>query len=131
MSAKRVLALFSALFVVLPGAGGAQIRSEPLPPPADDAAVMQSVYEQAVAAGSSAALILFIARNPDHPLADAARRDLAARGTVDPASPGGPDGDIIMQFDTARLHGSAALNGFAARHPGHPLAVEAQRPFWR
>lgn len=131
MSGNPVRMLLSTLLLALPGFGGAQGVSDPLPPPPDNVAGMRASYEQAVAADTGAALILFIARNPDHPLADAARRDLAARPTADRVSPGGPDGDIILQFDAARLGGRAALDGFAARHPGHPLAVEARRPFWR
>lgn len=103
--------------------------------PMDPQAVLADLYARTLAADSSAALILFIARYPDDPLAGEARLRLRAR-SPDLAPPGGPDGAdpdgaIIAQFDAARIAGPAALDAFARRHAGHPLAAEALRPFWR
>ena len=111
--------------------------------PMDPQAVLADLYARTLAADSSAALILFIARYPDDPLAGEARLRLRAR-PPDPAPAEGPDGmsdglndganpdgAIIAQFDAARIAGPAALDAFALRHAGHPLAAEALRPFWR
>lgn len=103
--------------------------------PMDPQAVLADLYARTLAADSSAALILFIARYPDDPLAGEARLRLRAR-PPDPAHSEGPhganpDGAIIAQFDAARVAGPAALDAFARRHAGHPLAAEALRPFWR
>lgn len=103
--------------------------------PMDPQAVLADLYARTLAADSSAALILFIARYPDDPLAGEARLRLRAR-PPDPAPAEGPDGvnpdgAIIAQFDAARIAGPAALDAFARRHAGHPLAAEALRPFWR
>ncbi len=108
--------------------------------PMDPQAVLADLYARTLAADSSAELILFIARYPDDPLAGEARLRLRAR-PPDPAPAEGPDGvnpdgdnpdgAIIAQFDAARVAGPAALDAFARRHAGHPLAAEALRPFWR
>ncbi|MFO1105904.1 MAG: hypothetical protein U1E34_07365 [Amaricoccus sp.] len=101
------------------------------PPPRDGAIAMQEEFDAAQAGGSNAGLILFIARFPDAPLADQARQALAARPRADPAPAPGPDGAIILAFDRARIAGPAALAAFAAANEGHPLAIEALRPFWQ
>lgn len=111
-------------------AGGAERAAAEAAPAMDPQAVLADFYARSLAADSSAALILFIARYPDDPLADEARVRLRAR-PPDPAAAGGPDGEIIAQFDAARGGGPAALDAFARRHAGHPLAAEALRPFWR
>jgi hypothetical protein len=91
---------------------------------------LEATLEQAEAAGTNGALVTFIARYPDDPLADRARALLAARRQPDPAPYPGPDGTIIAAFDRARLAGPAALADFARTYPNHPLAAEAARPFW-
>lgn len=102
-----------------------------VPPARDGAVAIQAELGAALADGSNAALILFIARFPDQPLADQARQALLARTSPDPAPDPGPDGDMIMEFDRARLSGThAALAQFSARYAGHPLAAEAARPIW-
>lgn len=102
-----------------------------VPPPRDGAIAMQEEFDAARTGDSNAGLILFIARFPDAPLADQARRALAARPKADPAPAPGPDGAIILEFDRARLAGPAALAAFATANEGHPLAIEAMRPFWQ
>lgn len=104
----------------------------PVPPAADPAVAVQRQLDAARAAGTSVALILFLARYPDAPAAGPARAALAARRLPDPpADPGDPaadpDRDIAAAFDRARLAGPAALDAFAARTPNHPLGAEARR----
>lgn len=110
------------------------IRSEPLPPPAPAGAAERAEADAALAQGSNAALILFLARNPDDRNAPRIRQALAARRSPD--APGtaralaGGEGDILAEFDEVRLNGTAAAwQAFIARHPDHPLAAEAAR--WR
>lgn len=58
-------------------------RDNPLPPPRDPNIAVREEYDLAVAAGTVAALDLFIRRHGDHPLADLAKRErdrLAAEG---------------------------------------------------
>jgi hypothetical protein len=98
------------------------------PPRLDPAAVLARELAQAVAAGSNAALINFIARHPDAPLTDQARARLAGRPPGDGWT--GPDAAIYGAFDAARVAGPDALARFARRYPSHPLAAEASRPFW-
>ena len=100
-----------------------------VPPPPDYAAGLRSTLDAALAEGSNAALILFIARYPDEALTDEARTALAARRRLDAGYPG-PDGDIFAAFDRARLAGPAALAAFAATYSGHPLGAEARRAVW-
>ena len=101
-----------------------------VPPPPDYAAGLASSLGQALADGSNAALILFIARYPDEPLTATARAALQARPDPDPRPAPGPDGAIIDAFDRARLAGPAALAAFARTHAGHPLGAEAGRTDW-
>jgi hypothetical protein len=84
---------------------------------------------QAVAKDSNAALVNFIARHPHEALTDEARARLAARPSQ-PSGSTGPDAAIYADFDAARLAGPKALDGFALRYSGHPLAAEALRSFW-
>lgn len=91
-------------------------------------------FEAAVAQGSNAALIMFLARNPQSTHAAEARRLLAQRRNPDtPATiraAAGADADIVAQFDSARLSGDPAkIRVFILRHADHPLATEAQRWF--
>lgn len=111
---------------------GSDLRSPPLPPalgtPED---TTRLAFAQAVAAGSNAALIQFLARHPQAPEAPAARDRLAARLTPD--APGaaeaaaGSNAALVQAFDTARLAGAGALRDFARRYAGDPLAEEALR----
>jgi hypothetical protein len=48
----------------------------PMPEPRDPDIAVREEYQAAVAAGTIAALDLFIRRHPDHDLADLARREL-------------------------------------------------------
>jgi hypothetical protein len=100
-----------------------------VPPRLDPAAALARELAQGVAAGSTAALINFIARHPDAPLTAEARVRLAAL----PADDGGTGSDAAIHatFDAARLAGTrAALAAFARRYPSHPLAAEAAWAFW-
>jgi hypothetical protein len=97
-------------------------------PERDIEAILQDTFDEAVRSGTAAALIKFISRNPDHPLADKARRLLEA-GSYAPARKTPTDwvDSKIVEFDAARRAGPDALNAFIARHPDHPLAAEARR----
>lgn len=132
----RILAM--ALPALSPGA--AVRAAAEAAAPMDPGVVLADLYARTLAEESAAALVLFIARYPDAPLAEAARARLKARALPDPAPPGGleggnfpagPDGAVYAEFDAARRAGPAALDAFARRHPGHPLAAEAARPIWR
>ncbi len=101
-------------------------RAGEMPPPPDYEAVMADEFRHARQAGTNAALIRFIARHPQHRLADEARTLLSRRPAADP--PGGsgdPDADIYRAFDQARR--DRTFGSFIARHPEHPLAEEARR----
>ncbi len=100
-----------------------------MPPPPDYERVMEKEFEAALREGSNAALIRFIARHPDHPLADRARGLLSNRDGLDTgASPTDPDAGVYAAFDRARRQNTvAAFRNFIASHPGHPLAAEARR----
>ena len=124
-----VLATKAALLAA--GVGAAGPASAEAAPPLDPRVVLADLYARTLAEDSGAGLILFIARYPDDPLAEDARRRLRLRAAPDPIPPAGPDGRLIAEYDAARRAGPAALDAFAARHPGHPLAAEARRPFWR
>jgi hypothetical protein len=128
MRGARWLFPATAALVAIGAAGPASAEAAP---PLDPQVVLADLYARTLAEDSDAALILFIARYPDDPLAEDARRRLRLRAGPDPVSFGGPDGRLISEFDAARRAGPAALDAFAARHPGHPLAAEAQQPFWR
>ncbi|WP_112873034.1 hypothetical protein [Paracoccus endophyticus] len=109
-------------------------RSDPLPPPAPAGAPERAEAEAALADGSNAALILFLARHPDDASAPRIRAALAARRTPDDPAQGraaaGGEAGVIAAFDAARLAGTPeAWQGFARRHPNHPLTAEAAR--WR
>lgn len=111
-----------------PGMSAPQV----LPPPQygpDESARL--AFDQAVAAGSSAALILFLAREPDSPYRDEAFALLEARRQPDPpgtaAALAPADAAVIEAFDAARLAGSrTAWEAFLAAHGTHPLAAAAQ-----
>ena len=97
-------------------------------PERDIEAILLDTFNEAARSGSAGALIKFISRNPDHPLADKARR-LLEQGSYPPArkSPTEWVDSKIVDFDAARREGPDALKAFIARHPGHPLADEARR----
>jgi hypothetical protein len=108
------------------------IGSEPLPRPlATPAEGDRLAFDQAVATGTSAALIVFLAREPENPWIEEARLLLERRRAPDPpgaALIAGPDAGVVESFDQARLAGTVgAWDGFLARHDGHPLAAEARR----
>ncbi len=91
----------------------------------------QLAFEQAVAAGSSAALIMFLARNPDTAQATEVRQLLTARRTPDDLvvieAVAGGDAEVVSAFDTARLSGTrAGWDAFMKRHAGHPLSAQVQ-----
>ena len=101
------------------------------PPPPDYAEVLDQELRRAVAEDSNAALIGFIARHPNEALTEDVRRQLKARPTPDAGPRGGPDADIFMAFDLARLsRDPQAMAAFASRYAAHPLAAEASRPIW-
>lgn len=118
------------------GIDGARVPGtgvEPIPAPAARPPGALSPLAQVQALESSAALILFLARNPDSPEAGAARAALALRRTPDPAAvlarDAGADAGVVAAFDAAHLAGTAAARAdFLAVHAGHPLAAEAR--FW-
>lgn len=123
------LGLTLASFLPAPAVAGG---GGTLPPPVDPKVAIEAAFAGARAAGSNAALILFIARNPDTAEAGTARHLLAARRTIDPLPYPGPDGAVLEAFDRARLAGPAALAAFAEIHrDGHPLGTEALKPEWQ
>lgn len=104
-----------------------------MPPPPDYDRVMEEEYDAAVREGTNSALIRFIARHPDHPLADRARSLLSGRDKPDKGvSPTDPDADVYAAFDRARRENTvAAFRNFIALHPHHPLTAEARRQMTR
>lgn len=116
-----------------PGPMGLGIRSEPLPPPAPEGVPEAEEAAAALAAGSSTALIQFLARHPDNPNAPRIRAALAARTAPDdPArlAAAGGEAEIVAAFDAARRAGTAAAwDAFAARFGDHPLVAESKA--WR
>ena len=107
------------------------LRSDELPPPAPVAGQDRRQLDQAVAAGSNAALLMFLARYPDNPLAPEARADLKLR--QEPDAPGvaqdvaESDAQVVMAFDSARLSGDPVqVSDFIARYAPHPLTAEAR-----
>ncbi len=130
--ALRVAAILAAAATTTAVAPVPPPVSPAVPPAADPAIAVQRQLDAALAAGTSAALILFLARYPDGPAAEGARAALAVRRAPDPApaagaTPADPDRDIAAAFDRARLAGPAALDAFAARTGNHPLGAEARR----
>ena len=112
---------------------GAVIMSDATVPPAllTPEESDRLAFAQAVSAGTNAALILFLAREPQNPWIEEARRFLALRRAPDPptaAAIAGPDAEVVEAFDEARLANEpAAWDAFLSRHGTHPLAAEAQR----
>jgi hypothetical protein len=74
---------------------------------------------------------MFLARNPESPYANRARRRLSSRHVADSQATirrvAGADVDVVAAFDKARLSGDARqIRAFIARHRFHPLAQEAK-----
>jgi hypothetical protein len=97
-------------------------------PERDIEAILQDTFDEAVRSGTAGALVKFIWHNPNHPLAEKARR-LLEEGSYPPVrkTPSDWVDSKIVEFDAARRSGPDALRAFIAKHPGHPLAAEAQR----
>jgi len=113
-------------------------RSPDIPPPVlDDAESARRIYAQALAQDSNAALIMYLARNPDTPQAADARLRLAIRRNPDAhgaaQAVAGMDAGLVSEFDAARLAYDAGagdagpLHAFMAQYHSHPLAAEAGR----
>lgn len=62
------------------GEGAGRMRERVTRPPPDFEIAVKSEYERLKALGTREALELFIARHPDHPLAEKARDDLSHLG---------------------------------------------------
>ncbi len=105
----------------------------PMAPEPDYRRVTEKEFEAAVAEGSPEALVRFIARHPEDPLADQARSRLYAdRGRSGSqwrtSNKSGPDATIYAAFYQAVRRDTAdAYDGFIARYKPHPLVEEAQR----
>ncbi|WP_155888678.1 hypothetical protein [Inquilinus limosus] len=120
---------------VIAGDGVQRIREEwrmsqaEMGRPPDEEAVIAQEFRGAVEDGSSAALIRFIARHPEHALAGEAWRRLEGRTAPDERPLAhDPDAAIYAAFDAARRVGAAeAYRAFARTYPNHPLAAEADR----
>ena len=85
--------------------------------------------DQVLAANSSAALIMFLIKNPDDPFAEQARVYLRARLAADSEAKlraaAGSQTPVVAAFDTARLQGTkGAWDAFLARYGDHPLSAE-------
>lgn len=107
------------------------LRSEEIPPPAPVSGQDRRQLDQAVAAGSSAALVMFLSRFPDSSLVPEARADLKSRVKPDPEGVtrqvAESDAEVVMAFDRARLSGdSAQVSAFIAQYAPHPLTIEAR-----
>ena len=101
-----------------------------VPPGSDNEAAVVKEFRAAQAEDTREALVRFIARHPDHSLADEARAQLDARSDLPGVPPGSrdPDADIYAGFDGARRQNTAqAYDAFIARFAPHPLALEAQK----
>ncbi len=86
-------------------------------------------FDQAQAARSSAALIMFLIHHRDDPALASVRDVLAHRSQPDSpavlAATAGAEADVVGAFDAARLAGTAsARQAFLARYPDHILARE-------
>ncbi len=86
-------------------------------------------FDQAQAARSSAALILFLIHHRDDPALASVRDVLAHRSQPDSpavlAATAGAEAEVVGAFDAARLAGTAAARqAFLTRYPDHILARE-------
>lgn len=104
----------------------------PMAPEPDYSAVTAREFREAEAEGSPEALLRFIARHPEHPLADEARsrvysdrgNPLFGSGTFGRTD---PDADIYTAFYRAvRQDKAEAYEAFIRRFRPHPLVQEAQ-----
>lgn len=96
--------------------------------------VRSPVLDQALAANSSAALIMFLWHHPDDAFAEDARSYLRNRPDPDPPAAiraaAGAEAPAVAAFDAARRAGSAAAwQAFLAQYGATPLA--RQVPFFR
>lgn len=104
-----------------------------MPPEPDYEKVMRNEFRAAQAEGTREALVRFMARHPDHPLADQASALLYGAGSTygRPQArdgSGDPDHDIYSAFDRARQQNTiAAYDAFIERFAPHPLAEQARR----
>lgn len=123
-----------------------QPPSTTMPPPPDYEAVIAEEFRRSRAEGDEG-LVRFIARHPDHPLADEARRLLAVEPSsldsgsatgeplehfaLEPAPRAGKsyDEDAVRHaYARARTENTQeALDAFVRRFPDHPLADAIRR----
>lgn len=71
------LAIFAGIVLASPAKEPVMRHSDPVPPARDGNVAIQQEYEAAIRTGTIEALDLFVARHPDHPLADRARSERA------------------------------------------------------
>lgn len=88
-------------------------------------------FDYARSVGTAEALKKFIARNPDHPLAEKARQlvvsTLLGQDRNFPVPQDRQERATHSSYDTAVSTGTVdALDRFIAEHPGHALAANAQ-----
>jgi hypothetical protein len=101
-------------------------RAGVMAPEPDYEAVIAREFQSMLRRGTREALLLFIARHPEHPLADRARE--LVTGAPSRRAEGDPDADVYADLDRAiRLGTPAAYDRFISKHPLHPLADEARR----
>ena len=99
----------------------------------DPELAVREEFERLRATGTREALIHFIARHPQHSLAEDASALLGAPGSVDEAPQPGAgaayrDSHVYSAFDKARQQNTAqAYEIFVERFGPHPLAERAQR----
>lgn len=116
-----------------PDPPSAEQTGGPMAPEPDYKQVTAREFEAAVAEDRPEALVRFIARHPEHPLADEARSRLySERGRSGSdwraSSNSGPDAEIYAAFYQAVRRDTAdAYDAFIARFRPHPLVQEAQR----
>jgi hypothetical protein len=123
------LALIVIVLLSVPSAGSTEPAD--IAPARDPAIALSEEFTAALSMSANAGLIGFLARHPDSPEAEHGRDVLRARPSPDTAPAADPDGEVWLAFDQARIVGTPeAMEAFAARYPGHPLALEAARPIW-
>lgn len=97
-------------------------------PERDADAILLDTLNEAIRSGNAGLLIKFIAKHPDHILAEKARQ-LLKDGNYPLATKTPTNGvdSKYVEFDKARRRGPDGLRGFIRAHPDHPLAKEAER----
>lgn len=101
-----------------------------VPPPRPGGIAIREEFDAALAAGTADAYLAFLARHPDHPLADTLRARLYSEDELPAAAPLSADPDAEVRRDFARAVAedtSGAYLSFMEKHPAHPLAREAER----